>query len=76
VFKNQKPGALRVAGLTSIVRNAGKRLCRQCLEISFVALCSQFLSAAKQIISTAANYLGAFGAGSPGGVSLPTVIKI
>ena len=52
------------------------RLCRQYLEISLVALCSQSWSAARRIISTAANHLGAFGAGSPSGVSLPTAIKI
>ena len=34
------------------------RLCRQYLEISFMALCSQSLSAAKWIISTATNHLG------------------
>jgi hypothetical protein len=36
-----------------------RRLCRQYFEISFVALCSQSLSAAKRIISTAANHFGA-----------------
>jgi hypothetical protein len=52
------------------------RLCHQYLEISFVALCSQSLSAANRIISTAANHLGAFGAGSLRGVNLPSAIKI
>ena len=51
------------------------RLCRQYLEISFVALCSQSWSAAKRIISTAATHLGALGAGSPGGVSLPKSVR-
>jgi len=52
------------------------RLVRQCLEISLVALWSQSLSAAKRIISTAANHFGALAAGSPKGVNLPTAIKI
>ena len=51
------------------------RLFRQYLEISFVALCNHTWSVAKRIISTAANHLGAFGVGSPNGVSLPTAIK-
>jgi hypothetical protein len=52
------------------------RLCRQYFEISFVALCSQSLSAAKRIISTAAKHLGAFGAGSPGEESIPALVEI
>jgi hypothetical protein len=41
------------------------RLCRQCLAISFVTLCSQFWSAAKRIHSTAANLFGALSDGPP-----------
>lgn len=37
------------------------RLFRQCLEIFFVALCSQSLSAENRITSVAANHFGAFG---------------
>ncbi|MGD0744818.1 MAG: hypothetical protein ABSA45_06655, partial [Verrucomicrobiota bacterium] len=51
------------------------RLFRQYFEISFVALCSQSSSDTSRIISTAANHFGAFGAGSPSGVSLPTAIR-
>ena len=42
------------------------RFCRQYFAISLVALCSQSLSDASRIISTAANHFGALGAGSPG----------
>ncbi len=52
------------------------RLFRQNFEISLVALCSQSLSVAKRIISTAANHFGALGAGSPSGVSLPTAVPV
>jgi hypothetical protein len=38
--------------------------------------CAASLVSGKRIISTAANHLGALGAGSPSGVSLPTAIKI
>jgi hypothetical protein len=51
------------------------RLFRQYLEISFVALCNHSLSAANWTTSTAANLLGAFGAGSPGGVNFPAATK-
>jgi hypothetical protein len=51
------------------------RLFRQYLEISLVALYSQSWSAAKRIISTAANHFGAFGAGSPSSVSFPQLSK-
>ena len=51
------------------------RLSRQCFEISLVALCSHSLSTANPMTSTAANHLGAFGAGSPNGVSLPAATK-
>ncbi len=47
------------------------RFCRQYFAISLVALCSQSLSDASRIISTAANHFGALGAGSPSGVNLP-----
>jgi len=51
------------------------RLYRPCFETSFAALCNHYLSAASPMTSTAANHFGAFGAGSPNGVSLPTPIK-
>jgi len=52
------------------------RLFRQYFVTSLVALCRYSLSVAKRIVSTAANHFGAFGAGSPSGVNLPTDIKI
>jgi len=51
------------------------RLSRQCLETSFVALCNHSLSVANWTTSTAANHFGAFGAGSPNGVSLPAATE-
>jgi len=51
------------------------RLLRQCLEMSFLALCSQSLSAADWTTSTAANHFGASGAGSPNSVNLPAPSK-
>lgn len=44
--------------------------CVKSSVISVVPLCNQSLSAANSMTSTAANHFGAYGAGSPGGVSL------
>ena len=65
------------AAIQSVAKKLTRRsrLSRQCLETSFVALCNQSLSAANRTTSIAANHFGAFGAGSPNGISLLAAIK-
>ena len=69
-------GAQRQIDVIGAIQKRRRGVCRQYLEVSFVALCSQSWSAARRIIATAANHLGAFGAGPPSGVSLPTAYAL